>query len=99
MENYDKDNVEQWIKHVEKAIENRYELDREKTVEEKQIYNEIERHYSHAQDLITSEGMSDNAAYELETAYKLLEQLGWELQVQNEPRGDTDWDEYYRDQL
>lgn len=99
MENYDREEVQKWINQVEKAIENRYKLDKENTAEENQIYNDVERHYSHAQDLITDDGLSDDVAYELETAYHLLDQLGWEIQLENEPRGDMDWDEYYRDQL
>ena len=92
---YDKVEVQNWIKQVETALD----FEKEVTPEEDAIYDQIQIHYDAAAEKIGDEGLSEEAAYEVEVAYKLLDQLSYEFQVMNTPRGDQDWNEWVEEQL
>lgn len=92
---YDKDEVQIWINQIEDALDS----DRDRTLEEQEAYDAVERHYDKAVEMVGEQGLSEEACYEVEVAYNLMDHLGYELQVRNEPRGDEDWREYYRENL
>jgi len=92
---YDKGQVHNWIKQIEAALD----FEKQCTPEEDAIYDQIQTHYKAAAEKIGNEGLSEEAAYEVEVAYNLLDQLSYELQIMNSPRSDQTWDEWVEEQL
>lgn len=92
---YDKEEVQIWINQIENALDS----DRDRSLEEQEAYEAVERHYDTAAEMIEEGGLSEEACYEVEVAYNLVDQLGYELQVRNEPRGDEDWEDYYGENI
>jgi len=99
---YDKNEVQIWINNIETVLESRHEKGEEsfslECIEEQSIYEDIVRHYEKAEEKIHNQGLSEEACYEIEVAHQLLDQLGYELQIRNQPRGDQTWSELYREE-
>jgi len=99
---YDKNEVQIWVNNIEEILESRHEKGEDafalETVEEQEMYQDIVRHYEAAEDMIHSQGLSEEACYEIEVAHSLIDQLGYELQVRNQPRGDKKWSTIYREE-
>lgn len=88
---YDKTQVQNWLEEVEKILDKDIN---EWSHEEQSIYNEINTRYENAEEIINDVGMCEEACYEIEQAYEMLDWLGYELQLITEERGlSTDYDE------
>ena len=67
---YDAREVQTWLNEIEEVLD---EPCNDLNLEQEEVINNIRTHYVAAQEKIMSEGLSEEASYELEVAYELLE--------------------------
>lgn len=67
---YDAREVQTWINKIEEVLD---EPCNDLNLEQEEVISNIRTHYVTAQEKIMSEGLSEEASYELEVAYELLE--------------------------
>jgi len=67
---YDAREVQQWINEIEEVLDTSCD---DLNIEQEEVISNIRTHYVAAQEKIMSEGLSEEASYELEVAYDLLE--------------------------
>lgn len=72
-QNYDETEVEQWMNDIENVIDAELDVG-DKTAAEESL-RQVERHYEKGVELVDEQGLSEEACYEFEVAYSLLERF------------------------
>jgi len=85
--------IQDWVVEIETILNGHLDL----AHEEGEVYDKVERHYDAANTEIRENGLTDEACYELESAYKAVDELAYEVHLETGPRGDQSWDEWSED--